>query len=61
MSTRLPSAAQGSIPLYPRTQAVEASTRDAHDRPSAFLCWLDNYFRATPEERMADQYNAYWN
>jgi hypothetical protein len=28
---------------------------------SAFLRWLANYFRATPEERMADDYNAYWN
>ena len=61
MSTRLSSTAPGPIPLYPRTQAVEASAHDAHDQPSAFLRWLDNYFRATPEERMADQYNAYWN
>jgi len=61
MSTRLPSSAPWSIPLYPRTQAVDASTHDAHDQPSAFLRWLDNYFRATPEERMADEYNAYWN
>ena len=61
MSTRLPSSALGSIPLYSRTQAVEASTHDAHDQPSAFLRWLDNYFRSTPEERMADEYNAYWN
>ena len=61
MSTRLSSTASGPIPLYPRTQAVEASAHDARDQPSAFLRWLDNYFRATPEERMADQYNAYWN
>jgi hypothetical protein len=61
MSNRFPSSAPWSIPLYPRTRAVEASTHDAHDQRSAFLRWLDNYFRATPEERMADEYNAYWN
>ena len=61
MSTRLSSTAPAPIPLYPHTQVVEASVHDASDQPSAFLRWLDNYFRATPEERMADQYNAYWN
>jgi len=33
----------------------------AREQPSAFLCWLDNYFRATPDERMEDEYIAYWN
>jgi len=59
MSTRLPSST--SIPLYPRTKAAEISTHDARKQRSAFLRWLDNYFRATPEERMADEYSAYWN
>jgi hypothetical protein len=61
MSNRFPSGAPCAIPLYPRTRAVEASTHDAHDQSSTFLRWLDNYFRTTPEERMADEYNAYWN
>ncbi len=53
MSTGLPSST--SIPLCPRTQAAEISAHDAHEQRSAFLRWLDNYFRATPEERMGDQ------
>lgn len=39
------------------TRSISMSTRFL----SAFLRWLDNYFRSTPEERMADEYNAYWN
>jgi hypothetical protein len=61
MSTRSPFSTLAAIPLYPRTQAVEALAEDRHDQPSAFRCWLNNYFRATPEERMEDRYNAYRN
>ena len=49
---------RGTLVLnVPMTRSISMRTRLL----SAFLRWLDNYFRATPEERMADEYNAYWN
>jgi len=62
MSTRFPSSAPWSIPLYPDEPATRMTpAAAAREQPSAFLCWLDNYFRATPDERMEDEYIAYWN
>ncbi|TMH00388.1 MAG: hypothetical protein E6H71_00190 [Betaproteobacteria bacterium] len=61
MRTRFPSSASWSMASYPRIQASETTSHQDSARPSAFLRWLDNYFRATPEERMSDAYNAYWH
>lgn len=46
--------------MFARESAVKAPARKASE-PSALLRWLDQYFRATPEERMQDEYLAYWN
>ena len=61
MRNHLPSSASWSIGSNPRIQASETPSHPDSVKPSAFLRWLDNYFRATPEERMSDSYNAYWN
>jgi hypothetical protein len=37
--------------------AVEEVVPPAH----GFLRWLDNWFRTTPEERMRNDYMAYWS
>ena len=42
-----------------RREAVEP-TPARERQPSRFVSWLDNYFRQTPEERMQDEYLAYW-
>ena len=41
-------------------QVGPIESRRQSTKLASFLRWLDNYFRATPEERMADEYNAYW-
>ena len=54
MSARLPDTMRWPIAFDARHKAESSLLQ-------AFLVWLDEYFRHTPEERMRDKHIAYWH
>ena len=55
------SMASWSIHSQAREEPIETPSFHGGGKPFALLGWLDNYFRATPEDRMRAAYLAYWN